>query len=173
MWTLLIFIVFFIVVVLLVIKIDSLSKAHKRMVMEYKLRDQESSHILQLTYELAEECCQILLQQLLQDKINSRLPASEVFCIETLCQAIPVICKELAQKQQSLPQALKKYCNRNLTVEYAELEAFINRHGRLIQGWQKNSLAGYLQLCQSGVMLVKEQSYKEFGKTSRPLSEPA
>lgn len=173
MWTLLIFIGFFVVVVLLVVKIDSLSKAHKRMVMEYKLRDQESSHLQHLTYELAEECSQILLQQLLTDKINSRLPPSEVHCIETLCQAIPAICKELVQKQLSVPQALQRYCKRNLALEYAELEVFINRHGRLIQGWQKNSFAGYLQLCQSGVMLVREQSYKDFGKTNRPLSEPA
>lgn len=173
MVTLLIFIAFFIVVVLLVVKIDSLSKSHKRMVMEYKLREQESSHIQHLTYELAEECSQILLQQLLHDKHNSRLPTSEIYCIETLCQAIPLICKELAQKRQSLPLALKQYCKRNLTVEYSELELFINRHGRLIQAWQKNSMAGYLQLCQSGVMLVKEQTYKEFGKTNRPVSEPA
>ena len=173
MFTLLMFIAFFVVVVLLIIKIDNLSKHHKRMVMEYKLRDQESSHIQHLTYELAEESAQILLQQLLHDKINSRLPASEIHCIETLCQAIPAICKELVQKQQSLPQALQRYCKRHPAVEFTELETFINRHGRLIQGWQKNTFSGYLQLCQSGVTLVREQSYKEITKPNRSLSEPA
>lgn len=172
MFTLLICIVFFIVVVMMIIKMDNLSKNHKRMVMEYKLREQESSHIQHLTYELAEECSQILLQQLLHDKNNSRLPASEIHCIETLCQAIPVICKELVQRQQSLPQALQRYCKRHPSVEYSELEVFINRHGRLIQAWQKNTFSGYLQLCQAGVLLVREQSYKEITKVNRSVSEP-
>ena len=172
MFTLLICIVFFIVVVMLIIKMDNLSKNHKRMVMEYKLREQESSHIQHLAYELAEECSQILLQQLLHDKNNSRLPASEIHCIETLCQAIPVICKELVQRQQSLPQALQRYCKRHPAVEYSELEVFINRHGRLIQAWQKNTFSGYLQLCQAGVLLVREQSYKEITKVNRSVSEP-
>lgn len=173
MFTVLICIVFFVVVVVLVIKMDNLSKNHKRMVMEYKLRDQESSHIQRLTYELAEECSQILLQQLLHDKNNSRLPASEIHCIETLCQAIPAICKDLVQRQQSLPQALQRYCKRHPAVEFTELETFINRHGRLIQGWQKNTFSGYLQLCQSGVTLVREQAYKEISRPNRSLSEPA
>lgn len=172
MFTLLICIVFFIVVVMMIIKMDNLSKNHKRMVMEYKLREQESSHIQHLTYELAEECSQILLQQLLHDKNNSRLPASEIHCIETLCQAIPVICKELVQRQQSLPQALQRYCKRHPSVEYSELEVFINRHGRLIQAWQKNTFSGYLQSCQAGVLLVREQSYKEITKINRSVSEP-
>ncbi len=45
MWTVLIFIGFFVVVVLLVIKIDTLSKDYRRLMSQFKLRDQESHHV--------------------------------------------------------------------------------------------------------------------------------
>ncbi|OBP13231.1 hypothetical protein A5320_19475 [Rheinheimera sp. SA_1] len=173
MGSVLVFIGFFLIVVVLVIKIDGLTKEHKRLLSQFKLRDQEASHVQQLTYELAEECCQMLLLQLGQERTSTRLNPNEVLHIEQLCQAIPVICRELVLRPQPIAQALQRYCKKYNSDGYTELEVFIHRHGRLIPSWQKNSFAGYLQLCQAAVALVKEQSVKESIKTTRTRPELA
>lgn len=164
---------FFLIVVILVVKIDGLSKEHKRLLSQFKLRDQETSHVQQLTYELAEECCQMLLLQLGQERNATRLSPTEVLNIEQLCQAIPVICRELVLRPQPIAQALQRYCKKYYAEGYNELEVFIHRHGRLIPPWQKNTFAGYLQLCQAAVLLVKEQSTKEPAKIIRTRPEMA
>lgn len=162
---------FFLIVVALVVKIDGLTKEHKRLLSQFKMRDQEASHVQQLTYELAEECCQMLLLQLNHERAATRLNPGELAHIEQLCQAIPVICRELVLRPQPIAQALQRYCKKYNGDGYAELEVFINRHGRLISSWQKNTFAGYLQLCQAAVMLVKDLSSNESIKTVRPKPE--
>jgi len=164
---------FFLIVVVLVVKIDGLTKEHKRLLSQFKLRDHEASHVQQLTYELAEECSQMLLLQLGQDRASTRLSPTELVHIEQLCQAIPVICRELVLRQQPIAQALQRYCKKYNGDGYLELEAFINLHGRLIPSWQKNSFAGYLQLCQMAVLLVKEQCIKEPIKIAKAKPELA
>lgn len=171
MGSVLIVIGFFLIVVVLVVKIDGLSKEHKRLLAQFKLRDIETSHVQQLTYELAEECSQMLLLQLGQERNATRLPPNEVLHIEHLCQAIPVICRELVLRPQPIAQALQRYCKKYNGDGYTELEVFIHRHGRLIPSWKKNSFAGYLQLCQAAVMLVKEQSMREPTKITKPKPE--
>jgi DNA repair exonuclease SbcCD ATPase subunit len=162
---------FFLIVVALVVKIDGLTKEHKRLLSQFKMRDQEASHVQQLTYELAEECCQMLLLQLNQERAATRFNPTELAHIEQLCQAIPVICRELVLRPQPIAQALQRYCKKYNGDGYTELEVFINRHGRLISSWQKNTFAGYLQLCQAAVILVKELSSTESTKTVRPKPE--
>jgi len=173
MGSVLVVIGFFLIVVLLVVKIDGLSKEHKRLLSQFKLRDQEASHVQQLTYELAEECSHMLLLQLDQERPTTRLSAHEVVHIEQLCRAIPVICRELVLRPQPIAQALQRYCKKYYADSYTELEVFIHRHGRLIPSWQKNSFAGYLQMCQAAVSLVRELSAKETVKTSRARPEMA
>lgn len=173
MGSVLVVIGFFLIVVVLVVKIDGLSKEHKRLLSQFKMRDQEASHVQQLTYELAEECCQMLLLQLGQERASTRLNPNEVLHIEQLCQAIPVICRELVLRPQPIAQALQRYCKKYNNDGYTELEVFIHRHGRLIPSWQKNSFAGYLQLCQTAVALVKEQSMKEPTRTTKTRPEMA
>ncbi|MFN6972309.1 MAG: hypothetical protein ACK4NN_15685 [Rheinheimera sp.] len=168
---------FFLIVVVLVVKIDGLSKEHKRLLGQFKLREQETSHVQQLTYELAEECSQMLLLQLAQERAATRLNPNEITHIEQLCQAIPVICRELVLRPQPIKQALQRYCKKYYGDSFTELEVFIHRHGRLIPSWQKNSFAGYLQMCQAAVLLVKElttkESTKEITKTSKARPEMA
>lgn len=164
---------FFLIVVVLVVKIDGLTKEHKRLLSQFKMRDQEASHVQQLTYELAEEFSQMLLLQLGQERQATRLNPAEVLHIEQLCSAIPTICRELVLRPQPIAQALQRYCKKYNADGYTELEVFIHRHGRLIPGWQKNSLAGYLQLCQTAVLLVKEQSIKEPVKPIKARPEMA
>jgi hypothetical protein len=114
-----------------------------------------------------------LLLQLGHDRASTRLSPTEVVHIEQLCQAIPVVCRELVLRQQPIAQALQRYCKKYNGDGYLELEAFINRHGRLIPSWQKNSFAGYMQLCQLAVLLVKEQSIKEPTKIAKAKPELA
>lgn len=162
---------FFLIVVVLVIKIDGLSKEHKRLLGQFKLRDQEASHVQQLTYELAEECSQMLLLQLDQDRSVTRMNLQEIIHIEHLCRAIPVICRELVLRPQPIKQALQRYCKKYYGDSFTELEVFIHRHGRLISGWQKNSFSGYLQLCQAAVLIVKELTTRETTKISKARPE--
>jgi len=173
MGSVLVVIGFFLIVVVLVVKIDGLGKEHKRLLSQFKLRDQEASHVQQLTYELAEECSQMLLLQLGQERTATRLNPGDMLHIEQLCQAIPVICRELVLRPQPIAQALQRYCKKYHGDGYTALEVFIHRHGRLIPSWQKNSFAGYLQLCQAAVTLVKEQSIKEPTKSSKTRPELA
>ncbi len=164
---------FFLIVVVLVVKIDGVTKAHKRLLSQFKLRDQESSHVQQLTYELAEECCQILILQLSRECAFSRLSPNDLTHIEQLCKAIPTICRELVLRPQPIAQALQRYCKKHYGDGYAELEVFIQRHGRLISSWQKNSFAGYLQLCQAAVALATDSVVKEVPRAVKPLPEMA
>jgi hypothetical protein len=173
MGSVLVVIGFFLIVIILVVKIDGLSKEHKRLLSQFKLREHEASHVQQLTYELAEECSQMLLLQLGQESTSTRLSPNEVLQIERLCQAIPVICRELVLRPQPIAQALQRYCKKYHGDGYTELEMFINRHGRLISSWQKNSFAGYLQLCQAAVYMVKELSNREPAKTPKVRPEMA
>ena len=173
MGSVLVVIGFFLIVVVLVVKIDGVTKEHKRLLGQFKLRDQEASHVQQLTYELAEECSQMLLLQLGQECAATRLNPNEITHIEQLCQAIPVICRELVLRPQPIAQALQRYCKKYNGDGYTELEVFIHRHGRLIPSWQKNSFAGYLQMCQAAVTLVKELSVKDPIKTTKIRPEMA
>ncbi len=173
MWTVLIFIGFFIVVVLLVIKIDTLSKEHRRLLSQFKLRDQESNHLQQFTYELAEECSQMLLAQLTAERHLTRLSPNDVQCLELLCQAVPTVCKDMVSRQQNVAQALQRYMKRHSEMEWGEMELFLKRHGRLIQCWQKNSYPGYLQMCQAGIQMAKEYSHRDNLRPVRAQAEPA
>lgn len=168
MWTVLIFIGFFVVVVLLVIKIDTLSKDYRRLMSQFKLRDQESHHVQQLTYELAEECSQMLLTQLSVERQLTRLTPNDLQCLELLCQAIPVICKDLVNRPQPIAQALQRFLKRHSQMEWGEMDLFLNRHGRLIQCWQKNTYPGYLQMCQAGILMAKENSHRDNLRPVRP-----
>ena len=176
MFTVVVILVLIVLSIYLLIRLDGINREHKRLYSHLKLRDQESTQIKHLTYELAEEFSQSLLWQLQQERRSTRLVQDDLQCIEQLCQAIPMICREMLLRPQSIAQALQRYCQKFAAVEYVKLEGFINKHGRLISGWQKNNMVGYLQICQAAVQLCREQSQQDYQrveshKTNRSKTE--
>ncbi len=162
MWWLLAFIACFAVIMALVIKVDGLAKEHKRLLVQARLRDNESFQVQQLAVQLAQQYQELLLQQLNAARRLTRIPEAELRFIELICQAIPGINKELSRRQMPLVQAFRRYLQTQPEVDVAALEAFINQHGRLIPFWLKNNFEAYLQLAATAVQMVRDNSHKDF-----------
>lgn len=170
MWWLLVFAMLAGLVILLYIRTEGLTREHKRLLVQHKMLEQDHRMVQQYTYELAEEFSQSLLQQLSQARRMSRVQPETLNTFETCLQAIPVICKELSSRQQTVAQALQRYLKMHTELTLAEAESEFTRHGRLVNYWQQQSFAGYLQMCQQMVSLAKEHAHKEsFRTTEAPL----
>lgn len=150
-----------VLMVVMLVRTDSLASEHKRLLVQYKMLDQESIQFQQITYELAEEFSQFLLLQLGAARRFSRMPEAEMYQFEIAIQLIPTLCKEISGRRLSFKAALQRALKLHADIEMADMEATIGRHGRLIPGWQKQSFGGYLQMCQQMYLLTKEYSHKE------------
>ncbi len=147
--------------IVMVVKTDSLASEHKRLLVQFKMLDQESVQFQQITYELAEEFSQFLLLQLGAARRFSRMPEDELYQFEVAMQLIPTLCKEISGRRLSFKAALQRALKLHADIELAAFEASVARHSRLIPGWQKQSFGGYLQMCQQMYLLTKEHSHKE------------
>lgn len=150
-----------VLMVVMIVRTDSLASEHKRLLVQFKMLDQESVQFQQITYELAEEFSQFLLLQLGAARRLSRMPEDELYQFEIAMQLIPTLCKEMSTRRLSFKAALQRALKLHADIELTVFEATISRHGRLIPGWQKQSFAGYLQMCQQMYLLTKEHSHKE------------
>lgn len=169
MWWLLVFAMLAGLVILLYIRTDGLTREHKRLLVQHKMLEQDHRMTQQYTYELAEEFSQSLLQQLSQARRMSRMQPETLNIFETCLQAIPVMCKELSGRQQSVAQALQRFLKMHTDMTLAQAESEFTRHGRLVNYWQQQSFAGYLQMCQQMVNLAREHAHKEhFRATETP-----
>ncbi len=138
-----------------------MTSEYKQLLAQFRLLDQESSQVQQFTYELAEEFSQFLLLQLGSVRRMSRLAEDELYIFELAIQLIPTLCKEMSSRQLALQPALQRTLKLHADLEYSAVEAVIGKHGRLINGWQKQNFAGYLQMCQQMYLLAKEFSHKD------------
>ncbi len=161
MWVFLAFLALLAVIIVLMMKIDTLAREHKRFIVQCRLMESESTHVQHLTFEMAEEFSVNLQHQLQHAKRATRVQEAELLLFEFCIQQIPALCKELSIRPQSLTAAVNKITKASQVVEMTQLETCINRHGRLISAWQRNNFAGYLQMCQQMVMIVKENSSKD------------
>lgn len=149
------------VVIFLYAKSESMAREHKRVLAQFRLADMDSQYIQQTTYELADALSLTLANQLQASRRLSRFDVRELELFELGIQALPFVCKEMLQRKQSLSSALQRACRQISEQDPAQLEALIERHGRLIQHWQRNDFVGYMQLCQQMVALTQEFSHKE------------
>jgi hypothetical protein len=161
MWWLLVFVVLAGLVILLYIRTEGLTREHKRLLVQHKMLEQDHRLMQQYTYELAEEFSQALLQQLSQARRMTRMQPDTLAVFEICLQAIPVMCKELSSRQQSVAQALQRFLKMHSELTLAQAESEFTRHGRLVNYWQQQSFAGYLQMCQQMVSLVRDNAHKE------------
>lgn len=166
MWWVIAVVCLMVLIVVMLVKTDSLASEHKRLLMQFKMLDQETVQFQQFTYELAEEFCQFLLLQLGAARRLSRLPEPELYQFEIAIQLIPTLCKEISSRRLGFKAAMQRALQLHCDIELAQLEATIARHGRLIPGWQKQSFSGYLQMCQQMYLLTKEYAHKEQFKPS-------
>lgn len=150
-----------VLMVVMVVRTETLASEHKRLLTQFKMLDQESLKFQQITYEMAEEFSQFLLLQLGSVRRLSRLSDDELYQLEIAIQLIPTLCKEISGRGLSFKAALQRALKLHSDIELSTLEATIARHGRLIQGWQKQSFAGYLQICQQMYLLTKDHAHKE------------
>jgi hypothetical protein len=171
MWVFLAFLALLAVIIVLMTKIDTLAREHKRFIVQCRLMESESNHVQHITFEMAEEFSLNLQQQLQFARRATRINEAELLLFEFCIQSIPALCKELSQRQQGLTQAVTKIVKANGIVDMQQLETCINRHGRLIPAWQRNNFAGYLQACQLMVALVRDSSAKDTRNTAK--TEPA
>lgn len=169
-WWLLAFVCLIVAMVVIVARTESLSAEHKRLLTQYKMLDQETVQCQQFTYELAEEFSQCLLLQLNSARRMTRIAEEELRLFELSVQLIPLLCKEMSGRRLAFKPALQRALKMQADQELAELEALFSRHGRLLNGWQKQSFTGYLQMCQQMCLLVREFSHKE---QLRPVSGAA
>lgn len=160
-WWVLAIVCLIVLTIVMVVKTDSLASEHKRLLVQFKMLDQESVQFQQITYELAEEFSQFLLLQLGAARRFSRMPEDELYQFEVAMQLIPTLCKEISGRRLSFKAALQRALKLHADIELAAFEASVARHGRLIPGWQKQSFGGYLQMCQQMYLLTKEHSHKE------------
>lgn len=161
MWSILAFLALLAVIVGLIIKTDSLGKDYKRLVSQARLSDIDNQQFQQTTYELAEMLSLTLAAQLQAARRLSRFDEKDLDMFEVCLQAIPHVCKEMLQRRPSLSAAFQRSVRQLTDIDPAAMEAFVTRHGRLVPAWQRNSLNGYLQLCQQIVLLVQEFSHKD------------
>jgi hypothetical protein len=150
-----------VLIVVMIVRTDSLASEHKRLLMQLKMLDQESIQFQQITYELAEEFSQFLLLQLGAVRRLSRVPEDELFQFEIAIQLIPTLCKEISLRRLSFKAALQRSLKLHSGIELESFAASVSRHGRLIPGWQKQNFGGYLQMSQQMCLLAKEYSDKE------------
>ncbi|MDZ7868387.1 MAG: hypothetical protein U5L02_04160 [Rheinheimera sp.] len=137
------------------------------MLAQFRQLDQESSQVQQFTYELAEEFSQFLLLQLGNVRRMSRLTEDELYIFELAIQLIPTLCKEMSSRHLAIKPALQRALKLHADIEFSTVEAVIGKHGRLINGWQKQNFAGYLQMCQQMYLLAKEFSHKDVQKPTQ------
>ncbi len=163
-WWVLAFVCLIILMVVMLVRTESLTSEHKRLLAQFRVLDQESAQVQQFTYELAEEFSQFLLLQLGSVRRMSRLAEDELYMFELAIQLIPTLCKEMSSRHLALKPALQRALKLHADVEFSAVEAAIGKHGRLINGWQKQSFAGYLQMCQQMYLLAKEFSHKDVQK---------
>ncbi|MFN6261934.1 MAG: hypothetical protein ACK4XG_03905 [Chromatiaceae bacterium] len=163
-WWVLAFVCLIVLMVVMLVRTDSLASEHKRLLAQFRMLDQESSQVQQFTYELAEEFSQFLLLQLGSVRRMSRLAEEELYIFELAIQLIPTLCKEMSSRQLALKPALQRALKLHADLEFPAVEAVISKHGRLINGWQKQNFAGYLQMCQQMFLLAKEFSHKDIQK---------
>lgn len=161
MWSILAFLALLAVIVGLIIKTDSLGKDYKRLVSQARLSDIDNQQFQQTTYELAEMLSLTLAAQLQAARRLSRFDEKDLDMFEVCLQAIPYVCKEMLQRRPSLSAAFQRSVRQLTDIDPAAMAAFVTRHGRLVPAWQRNSLNGYLQLCQQIVLLVQEFSHKD------------
>lgn len=161
MWSILAFLALLAVIVGLIIKTDSLGKDYKRLVSQARLSDMDNQQFQQTTYELAEMLSLTLAAQLQAARRLSRFDEKDLDMFEVCLQAIPYVCKEMLQRRPSLSAAFQRSVRQLTDIDPAAMETFVTRHGRLVPAWQRNSLNGYLQLCQQIVLLVQEFSHKD------------
>jgi len=165
-WWVLAFVCLIVLMVVMLVRTDSLASEHKRLLAQFRVLDQETSQFQQFTYELAEEFSQFLLLQLGGVRRLSRLPEDELLIFELSIQLIPTLCKEMSSRHLALKPALQRALKLHADIEFSAMEAVVSKHGRLINGWQKQSFVGYLQMCQQMYLLAKECSHKEVQRPS-------
>ena len=161
MWTILALLALLAVIVGLIIKTETLGKDYKRLQAQARIIDSDSQQVQQVTFELAETLALTLTSQLHTARRMSRFDDKDLDLFELCLQAIPLVCKEMLNRRPSLSVAFQRSIRQLTDIDPALVEALITRHGRLVQAWQRNSLPGYLQLCQQIVLLVQEYSYKD------------
>lgn len=161
LWWILAIACLIVLIVVMVVRTDSLASEHKRLLVQFKMLEQESLQFEQITYELAEEFSQFLLLQLGAVRRLSRIPEDELYQFEIAIQLIPTLCKEISGRRLSFKAALQRAIKLHADIELTAFESTLSRHGRLIPGWQKQSFNGYLQMCQQMYLLTKEFSHKE------------
>lgn len=166
MWWIFGFAVLAAVIFLLCIRTEGLTREHKRLLVQHKMLEQDSVLLQQHTYELAEEFSQTLQQQLQQACRMTRLPPETLQIFEVCLRAVPSICKEVSCRQQTLQQAMYRYLQLHSELTLPQVDSEMNRHGRLVPYWQQQNFAGYLQLCQQMIVLVRENSHKEHFRQS-------
>ncbi len=150
-----------VLMVVMVVKTDGLASEHKRLLVQFKMLEQESIQFQEISYELAEEFSQFLLLQLGAARRFSRMPEEELYQFEIATQLIPTLCKEISGRRLSFKAALQRALKLHADIELTAFETTVGRHGRLIPGCQKQTFAGYLQMCQQMYLLTKEHSHKE------------
>lgn len=161
MWTILALLALLAVIVGLIIKTETLGKEYKRLQAQARIMDSDSQQVQQVTFELAETLALTLTSQLHAARRMSRFDEKEIDIFELCLQAIPLVCKEILNRQLSLAVAFQRSLRQLTDIEPESIEAVFTRHGRLVQAWQRNNLSGYLQLCQQMVLLVQEHSHKD------------
>lgn len=161
MWTILALLALLAVIVGLIIKTETLGKDYKRIQAQARIIDSDCQQVQQVTFELAETLALTLTSQLHMARRMSRFDDKDLDLFELCLQAIPFVCKEMLNRRPSLSVAFQRSVRQLTDIDPALVEALITRHGRLVQAWQRNSLSGYLQLCQQVVLLVQEYSHKD------------
>jgi len=169
-WWVVAFVCLGILMVAVLVKTDNLASEHKRLLGQFRTLDQENSQVQQFTFELAEEFSQFLLLQLGSVRRMSRLAEDELLIFELAIQLIPTLCKEMSSRHLALKPALQRALKLHADIELNAVEAVVSKHGRLINGWQKQNFGGYLQMCQQMYLLAKECSHKE---NLRPITTGA
>lgn len=165
-WWLLAFVCLIVLMGIIVVRTESLSAEHKRLLVQYKMLDHDSNQQQQFTYELAEEFSQFLLLQLGSARRMTRISEEELHIFEVSVQLIPTLCKEMSSRHLAFKAALQRAIKLHADIELSDAEAVYTRHGRLVNGWQRQSFSGYLQMCQQMYLLVREFSHKEQLKPS-------
>lgn len=161
MWSILALLALLAVIVGLIIKTETLGKDYKRLQAQARIVDSDSQQVQQVTFELAETLALALTSQLHAARRMSRFDEKDLDLFELCLQAIPLVCKEMLIRRPSLTAAFQRSMRQLTDIDPALIEGLITRHGRLVQAWQRNSLPGYLQLCQQIVLLVQEYSHKD------------
>ena len=91
MWVFLAFLALLAVIIVLMMKIDTLAREHKRFIVQCRLMESESSHVQHITFDMAEEFSVNLQQQLQLARRTTRVTEAEVLLFEFCIQSIPAV----------------------------------------------------------------------------------